>query len=246
MAFVRIEDAFATHPKIIGLSDAAFRLHVEGMCYARTHQTDGLIPEAWVGERKPLLEELVNAGVWEWNGRGPFIHDYSLYNPSAATETARSNAARNAARMRWRMDSASKAHMRDVEMLATEALLAEDAADSHDRDIEVGLEVGLALRSKGKEARRSFDAFWLIYPRRVGKPKALAAFLKALTRASADVILAGAQRLRDDPNREPQFTPHPTTWLNRDGWEDDPLPPRGQKNARNVDNLHALAKRMKT
>jgi hypothetical protein len=226
MGFVRIEDAFATHPKIIGLSDAAFRLHVEGMCYARTHQTDGLIPEAWVGERKPLLEELVTAGVWEWNGRGPFIHDYSLYNPSAASANARSNAARNAARMRWELQSASEAHMREIDI-----------------DPQV---VGLDVRPKGKEARESFDVFWAIYPRKVGKPKALAAFLRALGRATADLILAGAQRLRDDPNREPQFTPHPTTWLNRDGWEDDPLPPRGQKNARNVDNLHALAKRMKT
>jgi hypothetical protein len=42
------------------------------------------------------------------------------------------------------------------------------------------------------------------------------------------VILGGAVRLRDDPNREQQFTPHPTTWLNRDGWEDEPLPPRSR------------------
>ncbi len=43
------------------------------------------------------------------------------------------------------------------------------------------------------------------------------------------MMLAGAQRLRDDPNREPAFTPHPTTWLNRDGWQDEPCPPRGQQ-----------------
>ena len=43
------------------------------------------------------------------------------------------------------------------------------------------------------------------------------------------LILAGAKRYRDDPNRDPQFTKSPTKWLNQRGWEDDPLPgPNGQ------------------
>jgi hypothetical protein len=38
--------------------------------------------------------------------------------------------------------------------------------------------------------------------------------------------MAGAERYRDDPNRTDEFTAHPTTWLNRDGWNDAPLPSR--------------------
>lgn len=34
------------------------------------------------------------------------------------------------------------------------------------------------------------------------------------------------ERYRDDPNRDDGYTAHPTTWLNRDGWDDDPLPAR--------------------
>lgn len=71
-----------------------------------------------------------------------------------------------------------------------------------------------------------FDDFWNVYPRRAEKAPARKAWSLALRRASAKVILAGAQRYRDDPNRDPAYTAHPATWLNRDRWEDDPLPPR--------------------
>lgn len=71
-----------------------------------------------------------------------------------------------------------------------------------------------------------FDDFWNIYPRRTGKRTAEVAWANARKRAPAEAIIEGAMRLRDDPNREDAYTPHPTTWLNRDGWEDDPLPAR--------------------
>lgn len=71
---------------------------------------------------------------------------------------------------------------------------------------------------------QSFTTFWKAYPRRVGKRAARAAFERATKRAPANEIIAGAQRYSDDPNREPKFTAHATTWLNRDGWEDEPLP----------------------
>ena len=39
-------------------------------------------------------------------------------------------------------------------------------------------------------------------------------------------IIEAAERYRDDPNREPQFTTMPETWLNQERWEAGPLPPR--------------------
>lgn len=72
----------------------------------------------------------------------------------------------------------------------------------------------------------SFDAFWKIYPRKVGKQAAQKAFLKALKAATAEEILTGAKRYAEDPNRAASFTAHPTTWLNAGRWNDEPLPPR--------------------
>jgi len=84
----------------------------------------------------------------------------------------------------------------------------------------------------GGSGGEGFDAFWSAYPRKAGKPKAREAFGKALRRAPVERIVGGAARYRDDPNREPAFTAHPTTWLNRDGWDDDPLPTRNARDPR--------------
>lgn len=83
---------------------------------------------------------------------------------------------------------------------------------------------------EGRKTRHTypadFEAFWKVYPRRQGKRKAAAAFKRAKQRAPLETIMAGAARYRDDPNRVDRFTKHAEGWLNGDGWEDDPLPPR--------------------
>lgn len=77
-----------------------------------------------------------------------------------------------------------------------------------------------------KETPSSFDDFWEIYPRKVGKQAAQKAFIKALKVATLDEILAGARKYAEDPNRVDAFTAHPTTWLNAGRWADGPLPER--------------------
>lgn len=72
----------------------------------------------------------------------------------------------------------------------------------------------------------TFDDFWRVYPRRNGKGAARASWHRAVMKADVAVIIAGAVRFRDDPNRDPAFTAYPSTWLNQERWDDDPLPPR--------------------
>nr|DAP66127.1 MAG TPA: putative replisome organizer protein [Caudoviricetes sp.] len=73
-----------------------------------------------------------------------------------------------------------------------------------------------------------FDEFWDAYPRKVGKKKARTKFAAAVKAAGdAQRVIDGALRLAADPNLpEKQFIPHPTTWLERGGWDDEPLPDR--------------------
>jgi hypothetical protein len=71
-----------------------------------------------------------------------------------------------------------------------------------------------------------FAAFWNAYPRKVGKRGARSVYDRALKRADPGVILAGAIRYKNDPNRQDQFTKHPSTWLNQDCWHDEPIPAR--------------------
>lgn len=77
------------------------------------------------------------------------------------------------------------------------------------------------------EAEEAFRRFWSFYPRKVEKIDAERAFLKALSSVDAETIIAGAQRLADDPNLPPkQFIPYPARWLNAGGWESEPYPER--------------------
>jgi hypothetical protein len=75
-------------------------------------------------------------------------------------------------------------------------------------------------------ARVGFADFWRTYPRKIGKGFAQTAWTRAVERADPNVILDAAAAFAADPHREDAFTPSPTTWLDRDGWEDDPLPAR--------------------
>jgi len=72
----------------------------------------------------------------------------------------------------------------------------------------------------------NFDEFWEAYPRKVEKRKAQKAYQQALQSASHQEIVAGALQYRNDPQRDPAFTKHPSTWLNGGCWEDEPLPQR--------------------
>ena len=44
MSWTKLDDLFPGHPKVITLSDSAFRLHVTALCYCASQLTDGFIP----------------------------------------------------------------------------------------------------------------------------------------------------------------------------------------------------------
>lgn len=72
----------------------------------------------------------------------------------------------------------------------------------------------------------AFDEFYARYPRKVGKPNARKAYAKALKLATHDDIMFGlSQQLASMEAKDKQFIPHPATWLNREGWADEPEEP---------------------
>ena len=75
-----------------------------------------------------------------------------------------------------------------------------------------------------KKLSSSFDDFWTAYPRKTAKGAAVAAWVKAIKKATAEEIIKAAQAYRDDVNREEGFTAHASTWLNQERWLDGPLP----------------------
>lgn len=87
MSWLKLDDGFGDHPKVLELSDAAFRLHVRALCWVARQETDGAISVAVqrsLGAKPKHVAELVKAGLWDSDGEGHRAHDYLTYNPSHA------------------------------------------------------------------------------------------------------------------------------------------------------------------
>ena len=80
MTWIKIDDSFPDHPRIIGLSNEAFRTHIHGLCYCGRFLTDGFIPSAALSKIGSLeaVKELVEAGLWSDEGKtgGYLIYGY--------------------------------------------------------------------------------------------------------------------------------------------------------------------------
>src|SRR5258708_5834180 len=92
MSWVRLDDGFADHPKVVGIGPAALAVHVWGLCYCARHLTDGFVPiDSLAGcslvttkaERERAVERLIRAKLWKRSRGGFRIHDYLEFNPAA-------------------------------------------------------------------------------------------------------------------------------------------------------------------
>lgn len=124
MPYLLIDDGFTDNPKITGLSDKAFRLHMSALVYCARNLTDGAISEIALGllgansqiaRPKRLVSQLENAGLWVRNGHGWNIHDYLDYNPSRAELQEKRQLARDRKRkQRNKSQGTSRVTSRDL------------------------------------------------------------------------------------------------------------------------------------
>jgi hypothetical protein len=110
MPWVRIDDRFATHPKVVASGPLAMAMQVAALCYCNRELTDGFVPRAvartlldWQIEDKQgdiyvigvsrsyygqdvecqwVIDILVECGMWTAEQGGYRIHDYLDYQPS--------------------------------------------------------------------------------------------------------------------------------------------------------------------
>lgn len=105
--FAKFALGFADHPKIIGLSDKAFRVYVESVLYSCQHLTDGFIDErvavakSWDAVADELMgNDAVNAS-WQRVDGGFQIHGFTDKQTSKDQVEAVREKRRNAAKKRW-------------------------------------------------------------------------------------------------------------------------------------------------
>ena len=93
MSWVRLDDRFYSHRKVMSVSLAARWLYVSALCVANQHSNNGILDQAAQdcllvavgrsGSFDALAAELVSAGLWERHGVTDYtIHDYLEYQPS--------------------------------------------------------------------------------------------------------------------------------------------------------------------
>lgn len=121
MGWVKLDDAFFRHPKIVDLTLHGKILAIAGLCHTAEQLTDGILTDGAIrtaagmaGVKATARKELTARGVWHEPGHkcghetciqppagSVIIHDYLSYNPSAEKELKRREEAR-ARTEKWR------------------------------------------------------------------------------------------------------------------------------------------------
>ena len=85
--------------------------------------------------------------------------------------------------------------------------------------------VQMLKEEPSQEVAVTFDDFWSLYPRRIAKKDARRAWDRISPRLHPSILTALFEWARIwNARGEPEFIPHPATWLNGERWEDD-FPP---------------------
>jgi len=224
--FVKVYVNIVEHPKMLAVPRACRWAFIDLLAYAKRNLTDGYVPAAVLDRIEVSTQEiaaLVWSGLVEEVDGGYWIHDYLDWQVSRALVEKRREAGRRGGirsgqvRASKQNEASASKQTKQNEATGYEANEPETETETEKRTTRA-----LARRAAEREPA-SFADFWSMYPRKVGKRAAMTAYAKALTRASAEDILDGLRRLLPTMT-DPKFIPHPTTWLNRDGWGDDPAP----------------------
>lgn len=106
MPWVRLDEEFARHPKVLAAGPLGLAMQVAALCYCNSYLTDGFVPRsvvsglldlegldmhAWnngmIGgsesaDWKLIVSDLLDAELWDEAPGGYRIHDYHEYQPS--------------------------------------------------------------------------------------------------------------------------------------------------------------------
>lgn len=206
--FVRLDAGYWVHRKTLRLrsllGDAALWIPPRLWCYAAQNQPDGDFSHYLPTELgmllgcsidgQAMLEALQQAGFMD----GLKIHGWEEHN---AYHHVFSERAKKAAAARWGKKKKGKQKTREEKR-------GEEQASSSNACVML----------------QAFDEFWQAYPRKAGKAHAEKAWKNLGCEKLLPQILTTVRKCKisSDWTRDGgQFIPHPATWLNRRGWDDE-------------------------
>ncbi len=83
----------------------------------------------------------------------------------------------------------------------------------------------------------SFDDFWTLYPKKVAKQDALKAWGKLTMFDLEEIDCVYDLHCRSWRGKDPNWLPHPATWIRGRRWEDD-MSAEAQRQAREYFRIH--------
>lgn len=229
MAWVRLDDSIWDHPKLIGASLAVRGLHASAICWCNRYLTDGFVADGFVTRENATAEAeaLVAGEAWDRVEGGYMIHDYLEYQPSREKVLGDREAESNRKR-----EAREKGHTKNVRAESSRTNTGRNTDDEGTFVVPTPTPTPMDVEPDGSTSTAlatfaiDFDAFWRAYPRRDGRKAAEAKWKVAIRRTEPLVIIAAAERYRNDPNRTEQYTKQAATWLHGECWNDGPLPGR--------------------
>lgn len=152
MGWVRLEDGYPEHPKIVEAGPLAMAMDVAGVAYCNRQLTDGFIPRAATRRlldltefgvtAEDLVKRLIVAGRWVEEEDGYRVHDFLEYQPSRSQvqslSTKRAEAGRKGAAKRWHTDNGVSDETLEVVAKVQRTLLSDDRWTSE--DVQVGID----------------------------------------------------------------------------------------------------------
>lgn len=110
--WIKLDDGFATHPKIITAGHEALAVQIRAICYASQNGTDGFLPIRSIplfleGVSRDInwREHMVKHGLWDETPPGYTIHDFLEWNCSQKEYVKRqkklSHAGKKGMKSRW-------------------------------------------------------------------------------------------------------------------------------------------------
>ena len=249
--FARLALDYFDHPKIMALSAEAIVAHLEMIVYSRKYGTDGAIPMRFAMRfADHVLDELANNDPEKPSIIRNDDGTVTIYGYADMQETSdqiekrrqvRREAGQAGANARWQRNG--KPHSNSHGKPHGKSNGKKMAETETETETETDIYPYKSPTGDGKRGgyTEAFERFWKVYPKSADKRTAFNAWKRAVKRADPETILAGAERYRDDPNREAAFTKNGSTWLNADAWLNDPLPPRGGSGPQTFDQQRIQA-----
>lgn len=209
--YVTMHDGMPEHPKVVVLSDKAFRHWVTLICWSNRNRTDGRVPTVLArtqGAR--VTAELTSVGLLEESGSDYCLHDY-LHHQRSADEIEELRSKRQAAGRAGglaRAQASATAPAKQAGSKAEAALTSNPASTKQDK-----------TRPAEPDG---FDEWYAAYPRREARGGAAKAYRVALRKTDAPTLLAAARTYAEaQRGTARQYVALPATWLNNERWLDE-------------------------